>query len=121
VAVSLEESVSNPDEVPPPDEEITRTATHIPVPRQALPDLECKDESIEVEVVGGPMDGIRQAVSSRSFTIGRGESNDLHLMHDETISTRHAQIIREGDHYWLVDLDSRTELSWVTNGSRTGR
>lgn len=99
--------MTDSEEVSKQDEEITQTAVHRPLPRPDLPDPNCRDNSIEVEVVGGPMDGIRQSVSGRSFTIGRGDSNDLQLMHDETVSTRHAQILREGDHYWLVDLGSR--------------
>jgi pSer/pThr/pTyr-binding forkhead associated (FHA) protein len=61
---------------------------------------------IQVEVVGGPMDGERRRLSTASFTIGRGETNDLVLRQDPTISTRHARIVREGGHFWLEDLES---------------
>jgi pSer/pThr/pTyr-binding forkhead associated (FHA) protein len=99
--------VSDPEEESSPEQDTAKTAVYRPLPRPEAPEDAGKDHRIEVEVIGGPMDGVRQAVSGPSFTIGRGESNDLQLVHDETISTRHAQIIREGDHYWLVDLDSR--------------
>ena len=61
---------------------------------------------IQLEVVGGPMDGEKRRVEAASFTIGRGETNDLTLRQDATISGRHARIVREGQHYWLEDLDS---------------
>jgi len=61
---------------------------------------------IQLEVVGGPMDGERRRVETASFAIGRGEMNDLTLHQDPTISNRHARIAREGRHYWLEDLNS---------------
>ncbi len=63
--------------------------------------------NIQVEVVGGPMDGLRNRVSSPSFSIGREADNDLALAGDPMVSARHARIVREGHHYWLEDLDSR--------------
>ena len=61
---------------------------------------------IQLEVVGGPMDGESRRVETASFAIGRGEMNDLTLRQDPTISVRHARILREGQHYWLEDLKS---------------
>lgn len=63
--------------------------------------------NIQVEVVGGSMDGLRSRVSSPSFTIGREAGNDLALVKDPMVSAHHARIVREGHHYWLEDLDSR--------------
>ncbi len=63
--------------------------------------------NIQVEVVGGPMDGLKSRVSSPSFSIGREAGNDLALAMDPMVSARHARIVREGHHYWLEDLDSR--------------
>ena len=61
---------------------------------------------IQVEVVGGPMDGESRRIATTSFSVGRGETNDLILRQDPTISTKHAKIVREGQHYWLEDLGS---------------
>ena len=61
---------------------------------------------IEVEVVGGPMDGEKRRLAKACMTIGRGEMNDLPLRLDPTISMRHARIVREGQHFWLEDLES---------------
>ena len=63
--------------------------------------------NIQVEVVGGSMDGLRGRVSSPSFSIGREPGNDLALTKDPMVSGNHARIVREGHHYWLEDLGSR--------------
>ena len=62
---------------------------------------------MQVEIVGGPMDGERTRVARSSFSIGRGERNDLSLRLDPLVSTRHARIVREGRSYWLEDRESR--------------
>jgi pSer/pThr/pTyr-binding forkhead associated (FHA) protein len=77
------------------------------VPRTDLDFLSADSHPMQVEVVGGPMDGMRRRVTRSVFTIGRGESNELSLGLDVTVSTHHARIIKEEDHYWLEDLDSR--------------
>ena len=60
-----------------------------------------------VEVMGGPMDGLRSRVETATFTIGRDAGNDLTLSGDTMVSSKHARILREGNHYWLEDLSSR--------------
>lgn len=62
---------------------------------------------IQVEVLGGPMDGLRNRVSAPTFRIGREVENDLALTLDPMVSAHHAKIVREGNHYWLEDLESR--------------
>lgn len=62
---------------------------------------------IHVEVIGGPMDGLKSRVPRPSFTIGRGIGSDLPLPLDPMVSTRHARIVREGRSFWLEDLGSR--------------
>jgi pSer/pThr/pTyr-binding forkhead associated (FHA) protein len=62
---------------------------------------------MQVEVVGGPMDGLRKTVVGSVLTLGRDEPSDLTLPLDASISTRHARIVREQDHFWLEDLESR--------------
>jgi len=62
---------------------------------------------IRVEVVGGPMDGLRTQVRASSLTMGRGGDNDMALPLDPMVSTHHARITQEGAHYWLEDVGSR--------------
>jgi pSer/pThr/pTyr-binding forkhead associated (FHA) protein len=81
------------------------TVFHIPRPGfAATPDPMWQ---IRVEVVGGPMDGLRQRVNGDRLEIGRGTDNDLCLTLDAGVSGRHARIVREGRSFWLEDLGSR--------------
>ena len=69
-------------------------------------------EPLSVEVVGGPMDGLRGHVETATFAIGRNAGNDLALAMDPLISGFHARIEREGNHYWLIGVylgDQRLE------------
>ena len=61
---------------------------------------------IQLEVMGGPMDGHRGRATKASFTVGRGPMNDLALHLDPKVSLKHARIVQEGHHYWLEDLGS---------------
>jgi pSer/pThr/pTyr-binding forkhead associated (FHA) protein len=70
-------------------------------------------DRIVVEVVGGPMDGEWRRAATGSLTIGRAEDNDLPLMFDPSVSTRHARIVVDQGQYWLEDLQS-------TNGTFVG-
>jgi pSer/pThr/pTyr-binding forkhead associated (FHA) protein len=87
------------------------TVVDLPVPAVAEP--EERSLLIEVEVVGGPMDGHRRRVVVGELSIGRGEGNDLKLPLDPKVSTHHARILVEGRNFWLQDLDS-------TNGTFIG-
>lgn len=89
-----------------PETDLTKTVIMVEEPAPAPPIPE-RVEHICVEVVGGPMDGLRNRVETTAFTIGRDSGNDLALVVDPMVSARHAVISREGHHYWLVDLDSR--------------
>lgn len=60
-----------------------------------------------VEVVGGPMDGLRNRVDTTTFKIGREADNHLPLTMDPMVSSHHAHILREGHHFWLEDLGSK--------------
>ena len=82
----------------------TQVMLEEPAPAPPIPE---NVEHISVEVVGGPMDGLRNRVEKPEFTIGRHSGNDLALVVDTMVSGRHARISREGHHYWLIDLDSR--------------
>lgn len=86
--------------------ELTRTVVFAADERPLAPAADATRD-ICVEVVGGPMDGLRSRVKKPSFTIGRTAGNDLALTVDPMISSSHARIVREGNHYWLEDLGSR--------------
>ncbi len=101
--------MSDQEESGPPESEQTLSKTvMIPVAEKERP-ASTQDDlwHISVEVVGGPMDGLRSLVEKPAFTIGRDATNDLPLHMDPMVSARHACIVREGQHFWLADLDSR--------------
>ena len=62
---------------------------------------------IWVEVVGGPMDGLRRHVLGDRLTVGRSEENTVVLALDLMASGRHARIVRDGDDVFLEDLESK--------------
>ncbi|MEZ5965328.1 MAG: FHA domain-containing protein [Planctomycetota bacterium] len=62
---------------------------------------------IQLEVIGGPMDGQVRRVAKAIMTVGRSENNDFALPLDPMVSGTHARIVREGEHFWLEDLGSR--------------
>ena len=62
---------------------------------------------LQVEVLGGPMDGLDRKIEGSRMEIGRSTENDLPLPMDGSVSSHHAQIVREGRTHWLEDLDSR--------------
>jgi len=97
------------DEVRDPLESTTRTQEYGDS-RAALSLPVAQTRHMVVEVVGGPVDGLRRRSSGPSLTIGRGERNDLRLAHDLLVSTEHARIVKEGEHYWLEDLESRNGI-----------
>ena len=57
-------------------------------------------------VLGGPMDGLEFDVDKQELTIGRLHKQDVCLPLDQAVSRRHAQLIVEGDEYWLKDVGS---------------
>lgn len=89
------------------EREIDLTKTVVLVEAAPAPPIPEQVAHISVEVVGGPMDGLRNRVEASELTIGRDTGNDLALVVDPMVSARHARITREGHHYWLVDLGSR--------------
>lgn len=77
-------------------------------------------DGILVEVVGGPMDGLRRQVATSVLTLGRGEENDLHLPLDPLVSTEHARIQFTSGQFWLEDLQS-TNGTFLAQGRVDGR
>ena len=94
-----------------PQSQFGTTVTGSPLPNSQV--LFKEPSGIQLEVMGGPMDGHRHRVTSASFTVGRGPTNDLALNLDSRVSLQHARIVQEGHHYWLEDLDS-------SNGTHIG-
>ncbi len=99
---------SDPENREPGEVKIDLAKTQV-FPPEAAPAVQVPEvvEFLCVEVVGGPMDGLRGQVETTTFAIGRNAANDLALVMDPMASSFHARIEREGNHYWLVDLGSR--------------
>ena len=62
---------------------------------------------IQVEVMGGPMDGEIRRVAGAALGMGRSERNEMILRLDPMVSGRHARITWDDGQYWIEDLDSR--------------
>lgn len=73
------------------------------------------DRPILVEWQEDNTPGRRWILETDDVTIGRDEPSDLVIRMDQ-ISRRHLRIYRNGDHYFVADLDSKNE-TWV-NGER---
>ncbi len=76
-------------------------------PKPKLQDKVQQVGPIWVEVVGGPMDGLKRHVLGDTLTLGRSEENTVVLSVDPMVSGRHARIVRDGDDVFLEDLESR--------------
>lgn len=85
---------------------LTETVFHVPRPDFSRATAEAT-YPMQVEVVGGPMDGLDRRVEGERLEMGRGPENDLPLAMDASVSSHHARIVREGQSHWLEDLDSR--------------
>lgn len=70
-------------------------------------------ERIAVEVIGGPMDGLRSLITGKG-SVGRKVGNALSLALDDEISGRHMEIVKEGHDWCARDLNS-TNGTWLTN------
>src|SRR5262249_14500434 len=97
----------NPEEdVPTESEAPTETMTAEPRQGPHRP-ITASYTTLQLEVVGGPMDGVAARETRDTLTIGRGPRCDLALGLDPLVSTNHARVVREGDAFWLEDLGSR--------------
>ncbi len=99
----MDETEKNPQD----STETSQTLDDVSLIRPDLRVARKGEASLQVEVVGGPMDGQRCTVRGPSLTIGRSEHSDLSLALDPLISSAHARILHDGKRFWLEDLDSR--------------
>jgi hypothetical protein len=105
---------------PVPAPEVAPATTMI-YPSRDWPDeteVHTPEPEPEREVVTVTVNGRAHELTSRRFVIGRSRECDLSV-NDGNASRRHAEIVREGDAYFVVDLGSTngTEL----NGRRVTR
>jgi DNA-binding NtrC family response regulator len=63
-------------------------------------------DDAELRVVAGPDKGTRQPLDEHRLVIGSGSDCDL-VLHDATVSSRHAEITLAGDGWVLRDLGSK--------------
>jgi hypothetical protein len=77
-------------------------------------------DGVMVEVIGGPMDGLRGRIVSQG-TIGRKVGNSLSLALDNEVSGRHAEIVREGHDWCVRDLKSTNGTFLANEKIRAGR
>jgi len=68
-------------------------------PSAAMPAVEPRDIAVL------SWNGRRHRITSDRATLGRSRDCDL-LVEDPNVSRRHAELVREGSAYWIVDLDS---------------
>jgi hypothetical protein len=69
-----------------------------------------------VKVETGRRAGKEMIVAKKEFTIGRAEACDLGLFGDPSIEKMHARIVRQGNRYYLADLN--TPGGTFLNGQR---
>ncbi len=72
-----------------------------------------------LDVVDGDFTGESYTIDKERITMGRGPNNDIQLATDTSVSRHHAQVVLEGNKYFLVDLDSSNGSS--VNGIRVSR
>ena len=73
---------------------------------------------VEPEVVTLDADGKQHRIDKGSVVIGRSKDCDIRLA-DPNVSRRHAELRREGQAYWILDLGSTNGLT--VNGRRQQR
>ncbi len=75
---------------------------------------------IQLEHLSGPRDGVIVSFSKDSVVIGRDDNADIRVQSDQTVSRRHALISREGNDYFIEDLQSKNG-TFVGKEKITGR
>lgn len=62
--------------------------------------------TITLEVINGVYDGLLDSFDSFPITIGRESDNDFVITFEHIASRRHAQIAKEGNGLYILDLKS---------------
>ena len=64
--------------------------------------------SLALEIINGVYDGLSYDMgpSSTSLSIGRAPDNEISIPFESMASRSHAQIVREGDAFYLLDMKS---------------
>ena len=61
---------------------------------------------MKLNILNGKIKRSSFDIGKEAFFIGRSDDNDI-LIKDPSVSRKHAKIIRKGDRYYIVDLQSR--------------
>ena len=77
-----------------------------------------EEKQAYLEGITGLYNGNKYLITGDEFVIGRNPDCDL-IMKESTISAQHAKIIRTGDIFEIIDLDSINKTS--VNGKNVGR
>ncbi len=110
-------SVRRPPPVAPPPVEPEASETIIY--KAGAPEPEAEEEPpVELEVVTLEVEGRQIAVTQANLVLGRGQECEIRLA-DANVSRRHAEVRREDETYWLVDLGSTNGT--LLNGVRVER
>jgi FhaA, N-terminal domain/FHA domain len=104
---------------PEPVQEATPGATMVYRPQSPPTQAATPAElGVAPEVVTLDADGTRHQIDKSSVVIGRSKECDIRLG-DPNVSRRHAEVRREGQTYWIIDLGSTNGMS--VNGRRQQR
>ena len=104
---------------PEPVPEATPGATMVYRPEQPGTQAVTPAElGVEPDVVTLDVDGTRHEIDKSSVVIGRSKECDIRLG-DPNVSRRHAEVRREGQTYWILDLGSTNGMT--VNGRRQQR
>ena len=104
---------------PEPVQEATPGATMVYRPEQPATQAVTPGElGVEPEVVTIDVDGASHQIDKSSVIIGRSKECDIRLG-DPNVSRRHAEVRREGQTYWILDLGSTNGMT--VNGRRQQR
>ena len=103
----------------PPQGEVGATMVYRPkAPPGETEAASPADLGVEAELVTLTSEGTAHELDKRRVVIGRAKECDIQI-HDPNASRQHAELVREGTAYWIVDLDSTNGME--LNGRRLKR
>lgn len=107
---------------PATEESLPGAATQQPQQKADLVDEEAKSQAQQpagrIVMVSAPSRGKEFTLESEATIIGRWPENDLVVDH-QSISRHHAKILREDNHYTIVDMGSQNGV--LVNGEKYDR